>query len=70
MREIKRISQHRRDFIADYQCGHCGYIDKNISGYDDTYFNVTVVGKMKCPKCGKTEKQTEDKTSVLAHLVL
>ena len=70
MKEIKRIKQYRRDFYADYKCGHCGYIEKNVSGYDGTYFNVTVVGQMVCPKCGKTEEQTDDKTKVPAHIII
>lgn len=52
---IKRIiSQIRRDFYADYECEHCGYVDKNRYGYDDTNFHRNVIPKMKCPKCGKT----------------
>ena len=70
MKELRRMRQSRRDFYADYKCGHCGYIKENVSGYDDTYFNVTVVGDMKCPKCGKTEKQTEDNTVIPQHIVI
>ena len=51
---IKKIlRQDRRDFYADYECEHCGYIDHNKSGYDDSYFHNTVVPKMVCPQCGK-----------------
>jgi rubredoxin len=55
--KIKTInSQSRRDFYADYECEHCGFIYRNRSGYDDTFFHETVIPKMKCPKCGKTAK--------------
>ena len=52
---IKQIhSQYRRDFRADYECEHCGFIQKNEYGYDDANFHQNVIPKMKCPKCGKT----------------
>ncbi len=51
---IKRIiSQHRRDFWADYECEHCGHIEKDQPGYDDSNFHNNVIPKMKCEKCGK-----------------
>lgn len=54
MRIKQIISQHRRDFRADYECENCGYIDKNKSGYDDMNFHCNVIPKMKCPNCEKT----------------
>ncbi len=48
------IRQHRRDFTADYECEHCGNIEKDRSGYDDAYFHNNVIPNMKCKKCGKT----------------
>ena len=52
--KIKNInSQYRRDFYADYECEHCGHIEKNKSGYDDSHFHKNVIPEMKCPKCGK-----------------
>lgn len=52
--KIKRIvSQHRRDFWADYECEHCGFVEENKSGYDDSFFHKSVIPNMKCPKCGK-----------------
>lgn len=51
--KIKRIlSQHRRDFKAEYECEHCGFI-KRGSGYDDAYFHNIVIPDMVCPQCGK-----------------
>ena len=47
------ISQSRRDFWADYECEHCGHIDKHKSGYDDSYFHNTVIPDMICPNCRK-----------------
>lgn len=53
--KIKKInSQHRRDFYADYECEHCGHIEKHKYGYDDANFHQNVIPKMKCSKCGKT----------------
>ena len=53
--KIKQInSQHRRDFWADYECEHCGYIEKNAYGYDDANFHQNVIPKMECKQCGKT----------------
>ncbi len=53
--KIKEItSQNRRDFRADYECEHCGYIEENKYGYDDAHFHRNVIPKMECKKCGKT----------------
>jgi len=46
------ISQSRRDFIAIYECEHCGHTYKG-SGYDDAHFHQVGIPNMKCPKCGK-----------------
>jgi len=46
--------QIRIDFWADYECEHCGHIEENRPGYDDSYFHRTVIPAMECPKCGKT----------------
>jgi ribosomal protein L37AE/L43A len=52
--KIKEItSQHRRDFMAIYECEHCGYEEKS-GGYDDRHFHENVIPKLKCEKCGKT----------------
>ena len=51
--KIKTIlNQHRRDFIAIYECEHCAHEEKR-DGYDDTYFHQNVIPQMKCPKCNK-----------------
>lgn len=56
--KIKEITrQHRRDFIADYECDHCGFVVTK-SGYDDENFHVNVIPMMECPKCGKVAKDT------------
>jgi len=53
--KIKQInSQHRRDFRADYECEHCGHIEKNKYGYDDSNFHENVIPTMTCTECGKT----------------
>ncbi len=52
--KIKKInSQNRRDFRADYECEHCGHVEKDSSGYDDSNFHQNVIPKMKCKECGK-----------------
>ena len=51
IKEIK--SQHRRDFIAVYECEHCGFKVEG-GGYDDTNFHQNVIPKMKCKECGET----------------
>jgi len=56
--KIKEIlNQSRRDFRADYECEHCGHIEKNKSGYDDTHFHQNVIPKMKCTNCGKVSPE-------------
>ena len=51
------INQHRRDFRADFECEHCGYVDSNKKGYDDAHFHNDVIPTMECPKCGKVADQ-------------
>lgn len=46
------ISQHRRDFVAIYECEHCGHTEKG-NGYDDAYFHQNVIPSKVCPKCDK-----------------
>lgn len=46
------ISQHRRDFTADYECEHCDNVER-MSGYDDANFHHNVIPNMVCKKCGK-----------------
>ena len=53
----KIISQHRRDFTAEYKCEHCGHTETG-SGYDDTNFHQKVVPSFSCVKCGKTADDT------------
>ena len=57
MKINKIISQCRRDFLALYECEHCGYTTQ-ASGYDDEFFHAQVIPGMKCYKCGK--KAPED----------
>lgn len=52
--KIKRIlSQHRRDFRAEYECAHCDHVQEG-TGYDDSNFHGKVIPEMKCGSCGKT----------------
>ena len=52
--QIKRITsrRNRRDFLAEYECEHCGNIEESY-GYDDSYFHNKIIPKMKCSKCGE-----------------
>ena len=53
MKIKKKLSQMRRDFVAIYECEHCGN-EEELDGYDDSYFHTEVIPAMKCEKCGKT----------------
>lgn len=53
MRIKEKKRQHRRDFTAIYECGHCGHEEEG-SGYDDANFHQNVIPNMKCGECGKT----------------
>ena len=46
-------NQIRRDFVAVYECEHCGYTREGC-GYDDSNFHHNVVPAMACKACGKT----------------
>lgn len=54
MKIVRKISQHRRDFSADFECEACGHIAQGIKGYDDRYFHDQVIPDMKCKQCGKS----------------
>jgi hypothetical protein len=57
MRIKKILSQSRRDFIAEFICGHCEHTVEE-SGYDDAHFHSNVIPKMRCIKCKKTEGES------------
>ena len=46
------VRQHRRDFVAIFECEHCGH-EVTRYGYDDTNFHRDVIPKIECSKCGK-----------------
>ena len=51
--KINRIlRQHRRDFVAEFECEHCGRTE-TLKGYDDTYFHRSVIPEIRCGGCGK-----------------
>lgn len=52
MKIKKIINQSRRDFVADYECEHCGH-ETQGAGYDDANFHQNVIPSMICGKCGK-----------------
>ena len=50
---IKEItSQHRRDFVAIYQCEHCN-AEYKMDGYDDANYHNNVIPQLQCRECGK-----------------
>lgn len=57
MHIVTIISQHRRDFVAEYKCEHCGTSIKG-NGYDDDHFHKAVIPKMICGNCGKTADES------------
>ena len=70
--KIQKIkSRSRRDFVAIYECNHCGHTEEGY-GYDDSNFHKNVIPKMKCSKCGKAagENYTPRKTKYAAHRVV
>jgi len=46
------ISQHRRDFIAIFQCEHCD-AEYEKCGYDDANFHNNVIPQFECRECGE-----------------
>lgn len=56
MRIRRRISQHRRDFQAVYECESCGH-EFEGHGYDDEYYLDTVVPAMMCPECRQSGEE-------------
>lgn len=69
MRIKEKISQHRRDFTAIYECEHCGATKRDY-GYDDANFHQNVIPNMQCPECGEIAKATTPRTApdVPAHV--
>lgn len=52
---IKQINyQNRRDFWADFECEGCGFIEKDVKGYDDEFFHHYVIPSFRCPKCNQS----------------
>ena len=52
MKILEITSQNRRDFYCDMVCEHCSHIEKQVSGYDDTFFHKEVIPNMVCKECG------------------
>ena len=57
MRIKKKLSQHRRDFRAIYECESCG-ATKEDTGYDDANFHQNIIPAMECGSCGKSAPDT------------
>ena len=70
MRIKTRLSQHRRDFWAIYECEHCGHETGKQPGYDDAFFHESVIPAMACLECGKTGDGPSSSPIVPAGVVL
>lgn len=64
-----KISQHRRDFTAVFECEHCG-AQRTERGYDDAYFHNEVIPAMTCHECGATGSAATSTPDVPAGVVL
>ena len=58
MKIAEITSQNRRDFRAVMECESCGYMQENVSGYDDEHFHENVIPKMKCPECDEVAPES------------
>lgn len=68
MKIIKTYNWNRRDFSYDAQCEHCGHIEKDRSGYDDSNYYNNVMPDTKCEICNESsnsKKTTAPKTIVI-----
>lgn len=59
MKITKTYNWNRRDFYFDAECEHCGNVDKDNSGYDDSNYYQNVVQNMKCSKCLESSNSKE-----------
>lgn len=69
MRIKEKISQHRRDFTADYICDGCGHIERG-HGYDDAYFHNEVIPAMVCTECNMSGSAISTTPDVPAGVVM
>lgn len=69
MRIKTKLSQHRRDFRAVYECEHCGF-EKKDYGYDDANFHHNVIPSWACDECGETGSGVSSHPTVPAGVVL
>lgn len=58
----QKLSQHRRDFTAIYECEHCGH-ERKGTGYDDRHFHEKVIPAMPCRECGKRGSVTTPRST-------
>lgn len=52
MKIKEKTSQDRRDFIAIFECEHCGH-ECEKEGYDDANYHENVIPTFECDKCMK-----------------
>lgn len=52
--KIKQItSQHRNDYTAKMECEHCGHVQDDMYGYNDTNYYENDIPEQHCQSCGK-----------------
>lgn len=52
MKIIKILYKYKQDFVAHFECEHCGNIIE-AAGHDDYNFHEYVLKNLVCPKCNK-----------------
>ena len=50
------ITRNQTDFLAIYECEHCG-AEREGFGRDDAHFRNNVILEIKCDQCGKTASE-------------
>lgn len=63
-KNISGVRDYSRDYYADFECEHCGFISKHVPCYNDSNFDDNVIPNALCPKCnksssGETQEQQE-----------
>ena len=58
-KEIYRYKQANRNFIAIFECEHCGHQFVGRGYSDDNFFNNVMPGA-KCPKCKSIKRANKE----------
>ena len=52
--EVVSSNDYSRDYYANFECEHCGFITRSVPCYDDDNFDENVIPNALCPKCNKS----------------